>query len=122
MAPAFWALISLLSNVHVPRRMRAMWFRRLPAGSGLQARPLWSRVATSVIGAVIGLLGAAPSPSMATNGVKPGTSASAANVLSLVVAPTAIAEGAVAGEEIVFRSVPLLPAATTTIPPAWGAR
>src|SRR6185436_16985976 len=111
-APARCALLTLVSNVQVPREIRAMWPARLLAGSAAHASPPSSSVATSESTAVMGVDGLGPSPSVATTEERPGTSTLAAKVRSLLVAPTAMAEGAVAGEAIVLKPGPLLPAAT----------
>src|SRR5205809_6168491 len=121
-APARCALLTLVSNEQVPREMRPMRPARLLAGSAVQARPPSSSVATSASSAVIDVDGVGPSPKVATREERPGISTLAAKVRSLLVAPTAIAEGAVAGEAMVLRPGPLLPAATTTITPACDAR
>src|SRR5262249_28749989 len=117
-APAAPALLTLGSNEQGPREKSAMRPARRFSRRAAPARPPPSRVATSASSAVMGVDGVGPSPNVATTEERPGISTLAAKVRSLLVAPTAMADGAVAGEEIVFKLGPLLPAATTTITPA----
>ena len=119
MAPACCALFSFCSKVQTPRRIRAMDPRRLLAGSAAHAMPL-----PSSAGDVHHGRGGQPGPTPNCRRESRHRSrrsdrlAVAANTRSLSDAPTAIAEGAVAGDATVAGSGPLLPDATTTITPS----
>src|SRR5688572_28257514 len=121
-APAAWALFNFISKLHDPRMITATRLPRPLAGSGSHASPVPSSQATSPNGAVTAPAGAGPLPGTAKNDPSPAARTPEANVRLFVVAPTAIADGAVAGEEIVLRPGPLLPAAAITSTPARVAR
>ena len=117
-APASCATFSLISNRHSPRWMNATLPARLPAGSVLQKRPVGSNVLASTTGPRTGLADPDALPGMPTNGSTPSNETLAAKMRSLIEAPAAIADGAVAGDPMVASPGPSFPAATTTTTPA----
>src|SRR5262245_56434939 len=91
---------------------------RLSDGKAVQARASLPTVPTSTTVAETPAAALDALAATATKGFPPEGVTAPAKTRSLLVAPTAIAEGAVAGDDIVFGSGPEFPAATTTMTPA----
>src|SRR6266851_4188055 len=128
-APAFCALVTLITKVQAPRSTRAMTPSREAAAIALQPSGSPEILPTSFKGAVKGPEGSGPPPNWPwincrTEGTPfPVTCTPETHVCELVLPAAAMAEGASAGELTVFSvgafwpSWPELPAATTTSMP-----
>src|SRR6266852_8333934 len=129
-APAFCTLVTFTTKLQVPRSMSTKSPLSEPADSVLQAKESCETADTSRRGAVIGQNGCGASPNWPSifwivDGTPlPLTRTPETQVCELVVAPTAIAEGAWPGESTVFMVgnltpvSPSLPPAATTSKPA----